>query len=158
MNFILCKNKTRVLDRRRHKRLDICTLVVGGCPYRGDIIMSKADRDTAGDRKWRPLKYDRCAQCTKYKLGWGHNFIVKCIPLPYADFSVDIKTFDEHALFSDRNILKCLKNCKTKSILTVLVLTPAFMAVPVPAESGVWALVLYVFTKAVQGILREHSR
>lgn len=37
--------------------------------------------------------------------------------------------------------------------LTDLVLYPVFIAVAVPAESGVWALVLYVLIMPAQGIL-----
>lgn len=43
-------------------------------------------------------------------------------------------------------------------MLTALVLYPVFIAVAVPAESGVCALLLYVFTSAVQGILTDLLR
>ena len=41
--------------------------------------------------------------------------------------------------------------------LTALVLYPVFMAVAVPAESGVCALVLYVLTRPAQGILLDND-
>ena len=41
--------------------------------------------------------------------------------------------------------------------LTALVLYPVFIAVAVPAESGVCALVLYVLTRPAQGILLDND-